>query len=118
MVTVPPKKPTKEELEAVIKAIQREEIKAGIPKEDRMPQYQLEFVAFVQITSDDAMRKKLNQKLKSKQKKVECERKMAIGAKVPQKDRERIAKAIIKKDKHAFSMADEDFKPAVKVSKA
>jgi hypothetical protein len=76
MVTLPPKRPTKAELEQRIVELKQEEQLAGIPKNERMPQYQLEFVALVQILGYDALkRKKLQQKVAAKSKSKKNNRK-------------------------------------------
>jgi hypothetical protein len=129
MVTLPPKRPTKAELKLRIAELKQEEEQAGIPENERMPLYQLEFIALVQILGYDALeRKKLQQRLvaaKSKSKKnnrKESEGKMGkvkIGGQVPAKDCERIIKKIAKKHgKGAFLLDNEKFEPEVKVLKA
>jgi hypothetical protein len=71
MVTLPPTPPTKAELELRIAELIREEEAAGIPILERMPRYQLEFVALVQILGYDMIeRKKLQQRLKANTKKA------------------------------------------------
>jgi hypothetical protein len=49
MVDEAPIPPTREQLDAVIKAEKRSEAKAGIPKSERLPQDQLEFLATVEM---------------------------------------------------------------------